>query len=143
MLMSTSFLLVIAFIIVITIYFKLKKVNKYHNITLNSPWYECVRSGEKRFEGHRWSDKIKTYSIGDILLIKYHTDPSMSIYKKKIVNIHRFPTFEIGLNHFNNLGLLDQVLPGVRSVFEGVNIYYKYVSLFTQTKDSVCFIELE
>jgi len=38
---------------------------------------------------------------------------------------------------------LEDILPGVENVEEGIKIYLKYVSKETQKRDGVCVIELE
>ena len=114
-----------------------------HEITLNSPWYEYVKSGEKIYEGRRYTEKVKAIQPGDMLKISHHIDKSLPFYNKTVVGISRFSTFEQALTLLNEQGLMQKVLPNVATIAEGVEIYLKYVSLATQVKDGVCLIEMK
>ncbi len=109
-------------------------------LTLNEPWFEYVRSGKKRFEGRRWNHQVCKFQVGDTIIFRKHQDTDS--FRKEIQHIHHFITFETGLEYFQQLGLLPQVLPNVETVEAGTKIYYQFVSLETQLQDTVCFIEL-
>lgn len=111
-------------------------------LKLNDPWFDHVLFGRKRFEGRRFAHQVKEFYAGDLLRFSHATDPKQPVFYKKIVEIHRFPAFEVGLKYFEARDELQQVLPGIASVAEGVNVYLQFVSLPTQLQDSVCFIEL-
>ena len=111
-----------------------------HCMTLNSPWYELVKSGEKTLEGRRWTDKTASIKVGDTIQISHHVNKTLPSFNKTVTNIFKFQTFEHGLTQPT---FLTRALPTIPTIEEGVEIYKKYVSLQTQLKDGICFIELE
>jgi ASC-1-like (ASCH) protein len=102
---------------------------------LNSPWFEQVRDGRKRYEGRRNTGK---FTVGQSLSITNVQDPSQTL-TAQIIAIHAYPSFEAALRE---LGLAD-VLPGVETLEAGIQIYQKYVSLATQQRDGVVMLELK
>ena len=107
-------------------------------ISLNSPWFELVRSGQKQYEGRRYSGNVMKYQVGDRLRIQKWGDSKEPSYTAEITAIFRFQTFEQALVQLP----LNEVLPGITSIAEGIEVYKRYVSLPTQLKDGVCMIQL-
>jgi ASC-1-like (ASCH) protein len=109
-------------------------------LTLNSPWYELVRDGKKRYEGRRALPSILSLTVGKCMSISHHTDATLPSYTVTVTSITRYKNFEEALKELP----LDDVLPvpGI-SVDEGVKIYQKYVSLKTQERDGVVMIGLD
>lgn len=112
--------------------------HKVWNITLNSPWYEYVRDGYKKYEGRCDWKQVKEYVVGDLINVSHHTDSTREQYQIQIVKIHKYKNFEEGLRNLN----LNQVLPGVQTVEEGIEIYKKYYKLSTQNEHGICMIEI-
>jgi ASC-1-like (ASCH) protein len=110
-----------------------------HKLSLNSPWFDHVKSGRKLYEGRRRTETVKKWQIGDRLQISHHTDPYEPKLPKIIKSLQMFATFEDALK---TLGL-ERVLPDVRTIEEGIEIYKRFVSIPTQLKDGVCMIELQ
>lgn len=108
-----------------------------HDITLNDPWFDLVKTGQKQWEGRCFWKAARGYKIGDTLRISHHTRPEEP-YCAKITDLRRFATFEEALQ---TLGL-DQVLPRVETVEQGVEIYQRYVSLPTQQEFGVIMIKI-
>ena len=110
-------------------------------ITLNSPWFSHVQNRDKIYEGHCYwkSAPASLYKVGDTLEISHHTDATQDSFQVKITDIQIFDSFEHALNAI----LLSEVLPGINSIEEGINIYYKYVSLPTQLANKVCMIKIQ
>ena len=111
------------------------------DITLSDPWFEFVKSGEKKFEGRRYFSKYKMVQKGDYFRISHHSNKSEKQFFKKIVDINRFATFRDALKFHEKK--IQQLLPTIETVQEGVLVYYKYVSEETQIKDGVVLFELE
>lgn len=111
-------------------------------MSLSDPWFDHVENGRKIFEGRRFFKDILHMQPKDLILFRHSTDKDRPAVIKKILHIHKFTMFEAALDHFDRVGRLQEILPGIKTVQEGVKIYFKYVSLDTQIKDGVCLIEL-
>ena len=135
---SLAYILGMSMMICLTLLFYYK-IYSHHLMTLNSPWYEYVRNSSKIYEGRRFSPK---YNVGDTITFSHHIDKTRPTFNKCIVGIYRFETFEDALNCSQTHGCLNEVLPGVNTVHEGVEIYKRYVSLPTQYRDGVMLIKL-
>lgn len=107
-------------------------------LTLNSPWYELVRDGKKRYEGRRALPSILSLTVGERICVKHHTDAALPAYVVTVTSIARYKTFEDALESVP----VDAVLPGM-TVAEGVRVYQRYVSLATQVRDGVVLIGVE
>jgi ASC-1-like (ASCH) protein len=109
------------------------------NITLNSPWFELVRDGKKKYEGRRKHPKYMCLQKGDLLAVSHHTDKSLESYDVCVESVLEFPTFK----HALEVLPLEEVLPiDDITVEKGVNVYYKYVSQATQEKEGIVMIKL-
>jgi ASC-1-like (ASCH) protein len=109
-------------------------------LSLNSPWYEFVKDGTKTFEGRSLKlDKIKNLKVGDIIFFKHHTIESNPEFSVKIVAIHKFTTFREALEILG----LDNTLPGIGNVEEGVEIYHKFYKEETQLAYGVVMLEIK
>lgn len=109
--------------------------NQIHIMRLNEPWFSYVKSGEKIYEGRRATEKVNSIQIGDILSFISVQNP-LDVLNTTVVDVLSFNTFQDALNRIS----LTEVLPGIKSIEDGVKIYYKYVSLETQLKDGVKMI---
>ena len=106
------------------------------NITLNSPWFEYIKNGEKKYEGRCNWKQAAQYNVGDLLLIKHHTDVLEQEYTVRIINILKFDTFESALYELG----LPNVLPGIKTIKDGIDVYLKYYKLETQIENGVLMI---
>lgn len=95
------------------------------NITLNTPWFEFVKNSKKCYEGRCNWKQAAQYKIDDILVIKHHTDPHEKEFSVKIINIHKFDTFETALKIIG----LSKILPNILTIEKGVSVYLKYYKL--------------
>ena len=109
---------------------------KISRIRVNDPWFTYIKNGAKKYEGRR---NNRIFNEGEYLLIQHNTDECQDPVTKMLKKIHKFKTFEEALSILP----LEEVLPGVKTVEEGVQIYYKFVSLETQLRDGVVMLELE
>ena len=107
-------------------------------ITLNSPWFDLVKSGRKIYEGRRCTEKMKALKPGDELIVAHHTDPTAESFSITVLEILHFPTFEAALKSLP----VEQVLVAGTTVAEGVEIYKRYVSLPTQERDGVVMLKI-
>ncbi len=111
-----------------------------YTIQLSDPWFDLVRTGQKIYEGRCYWKKVLDYKINDILLISPYDKSKTDLpYKVKIVDILLFDTFESALKTLD----IQQVLPNVKTLEEGVEIYKKYVSLKTQQENKISMLKIE
>jgi ASC-1-like (ASCH) protein len=111
------------------------------SITLNSPWFEYVRTGAKEYEGRCYRGKCLEFKPEDLLAISHHTNASLPPFNAKITDIKTINTFQKALENLP----ISKGLPkefGEYTVEESVEIYKKYVKLSTQEEFGVCMIRL-
>lgn len=103
-----------------------------HRLFVDDPWAEYIQSGQKRIEGRLNKDKYKQFEVDDLILWN-------NKFYSKIKALRRYPSFYCYLFSEN----LEECLPGVKSVAEGVNdVYYKYYLEEEEKKYGVLCIEL-
>lgn len=110
---------------------------KMYEISLQDEWWCAVMSGKKIVEGRIFRDHHSTVKESDFF--KINNMKTGSQLTGTITNVTRYDSFEEMLIHEG----LKNVLPGVKSVVEGVNVYHKipgYRSL--EGKYGVAAIEL-
>ena len=107
-------------------------------MNLNSPWYEHVVAGRKRYEGRRRTEKTDAIQVGDVITFSHATDSARPPCTRTVIALHAFDTFRDALDALP----LEDVLPGVTSVDMGVAVYARFVSLPTQIRDGVVMLEL-
>jgi ASC-1-like (ASCH) protein len=104
---------------------------KTHIINIEDEWFRYIISYDKIYEGRIYDEKKRAYCVDDLLDIN-------EIYKVKIKKIYVFDSFDEGLYSLD----INNVLPGVKSIDDGVKIYYdmpKYRE--KEIEYGVCFIE--
>jgi ASC-1-like (ASCH) protein len=106
-------------------------------LELNDPWFGLAHNGTKQYEGRRSTPRLKALKAGDQIDVFRYTDFAVMMISMTVVEILEFPTFEIALRELP----LEQVLPGVKTIEEGVEIYKKFVSLATQEREGVVMIK--
>ena len=104
---------------------------------LSYPWFDLVKDGLKTWEGRRLTDKTRGIRVGDRIQFT-RVDETDSPFDVDVVEIRFFPTFEFALKELG----LGEVLPGVETLEEGVQIYQQYVSLSTQEAEGVIMIKM-
>jgi len=108
-----------------------------HSCSLSDPWFGHIKSGAKIYEGRRWWAPTQRMKVGDTIAFKSRA--TGEICPKRIKKIVVYDSFETALQ----IVPLQDILPGVKTIAEGVKLYEKFVSLDTQSTDGVCIIELD
>lgn len=106
------------------------------SMSLNDPWYQHVRDGLKIYEGRLWTSKTSSLKPGDELFFKHVSQPTLKV---KVVEIVRYKTFEEALSCLK----LSEVLPGLLTLEEGIEVYAKFFPLSAQQENGVCMIKIE
>jgi ASC-1-like (ASCH) protein len=109
----------------------------FRKITLNTPWFEYVRDGVKKFEGRRFING--RFHKGQTLTVAHATSNLEQPYKVIVKDIMEFPTFKDALHVLP----IEEVLPGVESVDEGCYVYQNYVALDIQKREGIIMLMLD
>jgi len=101
-----------------------------HDINIDDKWFRQIILRKKIYEGRIYDKKRQSYDVDDILLIN-------KTYEAKIKNIH---TFEFFSEDLYELGV-DNILPGINSVDDGVCVYYS-IDGYEKKKKNMVFVLL-
>jgi ASC-1-like (ASCH) protein len=91
---------------------------KIHRLHCQDPWFSLIEIGKKTVEGRKNLPKFHNWKPGD--LVVFHLDARE--FKTRIRNIRGYKTLE---DYLLTEGL-EQVLPGVKSLKEGIEIYTQW-----------------
>jgi ASC-1-like (ASCH) protein len=86
------------------------------------PWYGYIASGKKKIEGRLFDGDWKTLQPDDNIKWYIIRDGFTYTHVSKIKEIKRYKTFKEMLE----VEGLENVLPGVKTIEEGVSIYYSF-----------------
>eukprot|EP01120_Amphizonella_sp_Union-15-10_P006093 TRINITY_DN1904_c0_g1_i1.p1 TRINITY_DN1904_c0_g1~~TRINITY_DN1904_c0_g1_i1.p1 ORF type:complete len:136 (+),score=27.96 TRINITY_DN1904_c0_g1_i1:79-486(+) len=93
---------------------------KTKQIEVQEPWFSLLKNGKKKVEGRVFKDFYQTLAAGQNILI---TKPESSEKFWRIIkSVQVYKDFKTMLE---NEGL-QKVLPGVRSLAEGLQVYYGF-----------------
>jgi len=113
-----------------------------HEMTLNSPWFELMKQGIKKYEGRRNTAKVQQICVGDTIEFRHHTDITREPFRVEVTYIHRFPTFRDALLTLPISDVLPNDTGNPYSLDEADLIYQRYVSKTTQQTDGVVMLEV-
>lgn len=107
-----------------------------HLMHVEDNWLGKILAGEKVVEGRLYDEKRRRMSIGDCIIFKSNSTGREVYAYVKYLRV--YPSFR---NMILAEGL-NRVLPGVRSIDEGVKVYYKYYSKGDEERYGVLAIGL-
>ena len=87
-------------------------------INVSDPWFLLIKKGKKKIEGRLNKGTFANLKKDDIIKFKNND----SFFMAKIIKIIKYSTFE---EYLSQEGLA-RTLPGIKTIKEGINIYYKY-----------------
>ena len=108
------------------------KKNKIYYV--NEPWFSLIKDEIKTIEGRLNRRDYSQFKKGDIII--WVND--LEFIKTKIVSLRHYKTFE---DYLMTEGL-EKTLPGIKTIEDGVNIYYNYYNKSDEDKYGVLAIEL-
>ncbi len=111
-----------------------KKSNKMHKIACQEPWYTKICKNQKRVDG-RAGPKYDDIKVGD----KISFDCKLKSVLCKVTRLTRYPSFY----HLLMIEGLDNVLPGIKTIEEGVKIYRRFYSEIFEREHGVIAIEIQ
>lgn len=90
------------------------------NIHCEDPWFSLIRKGIKPVEGRKSTHSYKKIKVGDKINFTNGTENFLAI----VTEIREYATIE---NYLEDV-TLEKALPGIKTVEEGLNIYYQWSS---------------
>jgi ASC-1-like (ASCH) protein len=122
-----------------------RKSDKTMNTTANNysehvsePWFTLIKLGLKTVEGRKNKGRFKEMNVGDIIEWK-NSDFGERSFLTKIIGKSVYNTFE---EYLETEGL-DKCLPGIDTMEEGLNVYFKYFTKEDEEQYGVVAIQLE
>jgi ASC-1-like (ASCH) protein len=103
---------------------------------LSSPWFELIRDRVKIAEGRPNKGDFKEMNIGDIIEF---TQKDKESYKVEITAKKEYTTFKQMLKTEG----LECVLPGVKTIADGVNVYRQWYDAKTEKEYGVVAIHIK
>lgn len=98
-------------------------MNEYYK-HLSEPWFTLIKLGIKTCEGRLKKGDFSNMNKGDVIYFNNDDFGFNRVICCRITSIHYYDTFEAYLRGES----LHNCLPGVDTLEEGVNTYYKYYS---------------
>ena len=89
---------------------------------ISEPWFSLIKLGIKKCEGRLNKGDFLKMKKGDIITFKNDNLGFIRTFNVKITSIHYYDTFKSYLLNEK----LDICLPGIDTIEQGINIYYKY-----------------
>lgn len=108
-----------------------------HDINVDHQWFQAIAEKKKTVEGRLNRGKFANIRIGDVLRII--SNGSGDAVEATVMAVRYYDSFSRYLREEG----LTMTLPGVKSLKDGVNIYYKYYSPMEEKEHGVAAIEIE
>ncbi len=89
-------------------------------VHVSLPWYELIKQGKKTIEGRPNRNTFAQMKIGD--QIEFSNKELNGNFMAEITNVTHHKTFE----EMIRTNGIDNVLPGIRNIDEGVQVYMQY-----------------
>ena len=87
-------------------------------IHCQDPWFSYIRQGSKTVEGRKKTHTYEKIRAGD----QIHFTTGKESFFADVVEVREYPTLEAYLDDVT----LEKALPGIKTVEEGLNIYYQW-----------------
>lgn len=101
-----------------------------HKMKLSEPWYRLVKENHKNYEARLLDEKRKLLKVGDY--IEFSDSKGNNTFIKEIEKLSIHKSFENAIKK----GGLNKVLPGIKTIHEGVNsVYYSIPGYKEKEKD--------
>lgn len=104
---------------------------------LQSPHFETVQSGLKKFELRLYDEKRQKIKKGDIIDIEHNDDPDNK-YQVKVLSLARFKTFAEAMISIG----IETILPGI-TLMEGLKVYSDIYPWANEKKYGVLALRIE
>ena len=116
---------------------KMDKRKQDYEMNVSEPWFSLIVTGSKTIEGRLKKGQFAKMKKGEI--VKWiNNDYGQRSVITEITKITEYNTFE---DYLTNEGL-DNCLPTITNIKDGVNVYYKYYTPENEKEFGVLAIEL-
>lgn len=88
------------------------------NIHCDEPWFSYIRQGIKPVEGRKGTHTYKKIKVGD----KINFSNGQESFIADVTEIREYDSIEKYLEDVT----LEKALPGIKSIEEGLNVYYQW-----------------
>jgi len=95
---------------------------KLYTKNLSEPWFSLIKLGIKKCEGRLNKDDFSNMVKGDCILFVNNDFGFSRSFRCKITSIRKYNSFKDYLKNET----LERCLPGIDTIEDGINIYYKY-----------------
>lgn len=106
---------------------------------LSEPWFSLIKIGVKKCEGRLNKNDFSEMKKDDCILFTNDDFDFHRSFRCKITSIHDYNSFEEYLEKES----LEKCLPGIDTIEDGVNIYYKYYKKEEEIKYKIKAIRLQ
>tara|TARA_Y100000590_G_C15534482_1_gene944469 strand:- start:48 stop:395 length:348 start_codon:yes stop_codon:yes gene_type:complete len=89
---------------------------------VSEPWFSLIKLGLKKCEGRLNKGDFSKMKKGDKITFINNEFGFQRDFSVKITSIHNYDTF----NDYLKKETLEKCLPGINTIEEGTQIYYKY-----------------
>jgi ASC-1-like (ASCH) protein len=111
-------------------------MTKYRK-NLSEPWFLLIKLGLKRVEGRLNKGDFSLMKKNDYIIFENNDFGFLRSFRVKIKSIRYYNSFEDYLRKET----LEKCLPGIESITDGINIYYKYYSQDDEKKYKIVAIK--
>lgn len=109
------------------------------NMRLSTPWFEMVKIGRKSIHNRLNNGK---YEKDDIIVFNHALEKSEKIIQKRILSVEKFPTYKEALEKLSEQGILDDLMPGITTVEDGMKRLLRDVTIDVQRVNGVVLLNL-
>ena len=89
---------------------------------LSEPWFSLIKIGAKKCEGRLHKGDFSLMKKGDIIIFENNDLDFARSFHCEITSICSYTSFK----NYLESETLEKCLPGIDTIEEGVNVYYKY-----------------
>jgi len=109
------------------------------SINVQEPWFDYIKNKQKTIEGRLNKGIFSELNVGDEIIInKKKNDMTIDYVEAKIIRITKYKSFEEYLSQEG----LRRTLPGINTIEDGENIYYKFYTKQDEEKYGILAIRI-
>ena len=107
---------------------------KQYNVSIQQPWFDLVKKGLKKVEGRLNKGLFAMFKKDDIVMWNNKNDK----FTVKVLNVKKYKSFKEMLTTEG----LNNVLPNIKTIDDGVNVYRRFYPKEVEEKYGVVAIHM-